>query len=116
VPKRYVQDSKVAVRHGVCTRTQSRHAEDPGYPPVFWFNGRKYRREDHLELYERACAGRAKLTPADYAALDGEHAEDYGTPPAVDPDKLAYLERARAALAAKRDAEKASTEPEAAPA
>jgi hypothetical protein len=116
VPKKFIQDAEVAERHSICTRTQSRRAEDPGYPPVYWFSERKYRRVDHLELYERACAGRVKLTPADYAALDGEHPEDHGTPPAVDPDRLAYMARARAVLAAKRDAEKASTESEAAPA
>jgi hypothetical protein len=53
---RIIPDRRVCSRYEVTTRTLARWDTNPtlGFPKPIVINGRKYRREDELEAWERA--------------------------------------------------------------
>jgi hypothetical protein len=53
---RIIPDRRVCARYEVCTRTLARWdaSSTLGFPKPIVINGRKYRREDELEAWERA--------------------------------------------------------------
>jgi hypothetical protein len=112
--ERLIPDGQIARGWFKHLRTIKRMAQQPDFPPEFNINGRSHRKQRHVSAYERSRVTGQQLTRSDYAVMDGLEPNAYDVVP-KERRPSPYLDIARAVRAANREAEKASTESEAAP-